>query len=130
MFRLFLSLPILLAGCLKDETISGFVDQTTSYQLTELSGEPFLAKAEISFPEQGTMTGKAPCNSFSARQSAPYPWFELGPVAATLSVCPEMEKEEEFFGVLGRMTLIEALGDTIILRNDAGEEMVFRTSQE
>jgi heat shock protein HslJ len=126
MFRFFLSLPILLAACLKDETISGYVDQTATFQLVEINGAKFTATATLSFPEQGRISGQAPCNSYNATQTAPYPWFELGPIRATLSTCPEMAEENEFFETLTRMTLIETLADVVILRNDEAEEMLFR----
>jgi heat shock protein HslJ len=118
MFRFFLTIPILLAACLKDETISGYVDQTASFQLVEINGTPFTATATLSFPKQGQISGKAPCNTS--------PWFEIGPIAATRATCPEITQETEFFAALARMTLIETLADVVILRNDENEEMLFR----
>ena len=130
MLRLFLSLPILLASCQKDETISGYVAHEAEFYLTEISGVRFVAKASIRFPEQGSVTGKAPCNSYAAPQSAPLPWFELGPIRSTRSACPDLALETEFFDHLSRMTLAETLGHVVILRNDAGEEMVFEADQD
>lgn len=130
MLRLFLTLPIFLAGCLKDETISGFVDPKATYQLTEINGAAFTARAEISFPAKGSVLGKAPCNSFSAEQTAPYPWFEIGSMTVTRAACAQMEAEAEFFKAFGSMSLIEASGNVVILRNDDGDEMVFKTTQE
>ncbi|MGR3291722.1 MAG: META domain-containing protein, partial [Paracoccaceae bacterium] len=76
--------------------------------------------------EQGRIAGKGPCNSYSASQNAPYPWLELGLIAATRAACPDLAAEREFFQALGGMTQIEVLGDLLILRNDAGDEMIFR----
>ena len=130
MFRLFLSLPIILNTCLKDETISGYTDTSTEFQLTQISGQPFTATATISFPKKGTVVGKGPCNSYSATQSAPLPWFEIGPIASTRRMCPEMKAETEFFAALSAMTQIEVSGPVLILRNDTGSEMVFRSDQD
>jgi len=130
MLRLFLSLPILLSSCQKDETISGYVDPDVEYFLTEISGDPFVAIATIKFPKQGSITGQAPCNSYAASQSAPLPWFNIGPIRSTRSACSDMAQEGEFFDSLSRMTLIETLGYLVILRNDAGEEMVFSASHD
>ncbi len=126
MFRFFLTIPILLAACLKDETISGYVDQTATFQLVEINGTPFTATTTLSFPKQGQINGQAPCNTYTASQTAPYPWFEIGPIAATRATCTEIAQEAEFFAALARMTLIEALADVVILRNDDDEEMLFR----
>jgi len=127
MLRLFLSLPILLAACLKDETVSGYTDADAVYFLETLDGSDFVATASISFPEAGSVRGRAPCNSYSASQSAPYPWLDLGPIAATRAACPELAAETVFFKALAGMSQIEAFGDLVILRNDAGQEMIFRS---
>ena len=129
MLRFFLFIPILLAGCLKDETVSGYADPGASYQLVEMDGAAFNARATISFPEQGSITGKGPCNSYGASQSVPYPWFEIGPIRATRAACSDLTLEIEFFTALSGMSQIEAFGDTVILREDDGREMIFRTSQ-
>lgn len=131
MYRLILILPILLAACQKDETISGFVDPQKTFKLEQINGKAFSANADISFPAQGTITGASPCNSYSAAQTAPYPWFEIGSMTVTRAICPESGKEEQdFFQALGEMTLIEAVGDVLILQNDSGGEMVFKAVQE
>lgn len=126
MFRYFLTIPILLVAYLKDETISGYVDQSASFQLVEINGTPFTTIATLSFPEQGQISGQTPCNSYTATQTAPYPWFEIGPIAATRTTCQDFGQETEYFETLARMTLIEALADVVILRNDENEEMLFR----
>ncbi|SPF78600.1 hypothetical protein ALP8811_02529 [Aliiroseovarius pelagivivens] len=112
------------SGC-KDETISGYANTNTSWKLVELDGASFPAKATISFPEKGRIAGQAPCNSYSGTQSAPYPWFETGPIAATKRACPDLTAEAEFFEALGQMRLAEVSGDTLILSNEDGREMVF-----
>ena len=127
MLRLFLTLPILLTACLKDETVSGYANPEAVFHLQELDGAAFSARATISFPEAGNIRGQAPCNSYTANQSAPYPWLQLGPIAATRATCSEQQLETLFFKALAEMTLIEVLGETVILRNDADREMVFRT---
>ncbi len=129
MFRLFLSIPILLAACLKDETVSGYADPGATYQLVEMDGAAFDARATISFPEQGSVTGKGPCNSYGASQSAPYPWLEIGAIRATRAACSDLALENQFFAALSGMSQIETFGDTVILRDDDGREMIFRTSQ-
>lgn len=128
--RIFLALliPLALIGCKSDETISGYADTGAVWTLTELDGKPFAAKATISFPAEGKVTGKAPCNTYASSQTKPMPWFELGPVMSTKMACPDLAAEQQFFSGLGAMTLAEVQGNTLILSNDAGREMVFRTT--
>ena len=110
----------------KDETISGYATPGVTWTLTELGGAPFPARATLTFPEQGQIAGKAPCNSYSATQSAPYPWFEVGPVAATKRACPDLPAEAAFFDALARVTLAEVAGEVLILSTEDGFEMVFQ----
>ncbi|WP_432448796.1 META domain-containing protein [Aliiroseovarius marinus] len=115
----------LLSAC-KDETISGYADPEAVWELTELNGSSFDARATIRFPEQGKITGQAPCNRYFSAQKAPYPWFETGPIAATKMACADLEAETQFFAALEKMSQSEALGSTLILSNEKGDEMVFK----
>ena len=117
---------LLLLGACADETISGYAAPEATYALETLGGDPFPARATIAFPEEGTAQGEAPCNAWSATQSAPYPWFALGPIAATRRACPDLAAEQTFLTTLAAMTLAEAQGPVLILSSDEGLEMVFR----
>ncbi|MEL6551099.1 MAG: META domain-containing protein [Pseudomonadota bacterium] len=122
-----LTLPI-LAACGPDETISGFLDPSETWQLAELDGAPWAAEATLSFPEAGRVTGRGPCNAFNATQSAPYPWIEIGPLAATRRACPELAAETRFFEALSAMAIAEVSGDVLLLSGEDGREMVFRAA--
>lgn len=115
-----------LPTCGGDETISGYADPDAVYALTEIDGTPFAARATIRFSEQGRVAGEAPCNQYSAEQTAPYPWFTLGPIAATRRACPEADAEARFLAALEAMTLAEVQGPVLILSTETGREMVFR----
>jgi len=112
----------------KDETISGYATPGVTWTLSELSGTPYPARATLTFPEEGRIAGKAPCNDYSATQNAPYPWFEAGPVAATKRACPDLPAETAFFDALARVTLAEVAGEVLILSTEDGFEMVFRAT--
>ncbi|MBV0913197.1 META domain-containing protein [Anianabacter salinae] len=129
MLALFLTLPIVVAGYLADETVSGFAGGQT-YALTELDGAPFPARATLGFPSEGRVAGEAPCNAYSAPQTVPYPWIRIGPIVATRRACPDLQAEAAFLGALPHMTLVEVLGGTLVLRNDAGREMVFQALRD
>lgn len=123
-----LLIPLALIGCKSDETISGYADAGAVWTLTELDGKPFSASATISFPTKGKVNGKAPCNTYASNQTKPMPWFEMGPVMSTKMACPELAAEQQFFNSLNAMTLAEVQGNILILSNDAGREMVFKTT--
>ncbi len=115
-----------LAACQGDETISGYALSDAEWMLVDMGGTPFAARATITFPQQGKIVGQAPCNRYVADQTAPYPWFEAGPIGATKMACPDQAAEVDFFAGLMRVTLAEVSGDTLILSTEGGFEMLFR----
>lgn len=121
-FILLLGLPF----CQPDETISGFSSPDVDWKLESLNGKTFDATATLSFPEEGKVTGKAPCNSYFATQTAPYPWFQVENIGATRMTCADLELESEFLTALETMTISEVSGNILILTNEDSGEMVFR----
>jgi heat shock protein HslJ len=117
----------IVAGCQGDETISAYGAADKTWQLTELGNAPFNPQATLSFPAPGQISGQGPCNSFTASQDVPYPWFRAGPIASTRMACPDMAAETAFFTALSEATLSEDLGNTLILSNDDGVLLVFRS---
>ena len=119
-------IPALLAlvAC-ADETSSGYSTPGAEYHLREINGTEFVATATITFPEKGQISGQAPCNSWSADQPAPYPWFTPGPIAATEIACNNLDQEIRFFETLSTMNLIEFSGPILLLSGDSGEKMLF-----
>ena len=124
MYKLALALPFAAFSC-ADETISGYADRSAVYQLSDIGGVPYKARATITFPEEGRATGEGPCNAWNAMQSAPYPWIDLGPIAATKRACPELGQEAVFFEALAKATLAEIQGNILILTDEDGREMTF-----
>lgn len=112
--RRVIALSLALIGC-TDETVSGYADRSAVYVLTDIDGVPFEARATITFPEPGQASGQGPCNAWSASQSAPYPWIELGPIAATKRACADLAEEQRFFDALQSATLAEINGRVLIL---------------
>lgn len=116
---------VLLAAC-GDETVTAYADNH-SYQLMSINGDPFDAMATLDISLAGKVSGSGPCNRYDASQSAPYPWFDLGPIASTKRACDELSEEVRFFGYLETMTLVEVAGRILILSNENKDEMVFQT---
>ena len=119
---------MVLPHCGPDETISGYAGTRAIYVLEEIDGGSFGARATLSFPEKGRISGETPCNRYTGVQTAPYPWFGVERLAVTGADCPELADEVAFLEALGEMTLAEVLGEVLILSNDAGGEMVFRVA--
>lgn len=124
-------LPILislsaLSGCFQDETVSAYGAANKIWTLAELDGAPFDARASLTFPEPGKIAGKAPCNSYSGVLDAPYPWFDAQQLVVTRMACPDLKAETAFFAALSGASQSEVAGDTLILRNESGQEMLFK----
>ncbi len=122
---LFLIALLGLDMCTKDETVAGYGGAAQVWHLMELDGARFGATATLGFPAPGQIAGEAPCNRYSGVMTTPYPWFDAGQVISTRRACPAQADEAAFFKALGTMTEAEVAGDTLILRNAAGREMVF-----
>jgi len=118
-----------LLGYCKDETVSGHGGQDRTWVLRSLDGAPFAARATLTFPEEGEIAGQAPCNRYSGQQTVPYPWFSAETIISSRRACPDLDAETRYLRALGQMTLAEIAGDTLILSNDAGREMVFRAGE-
>ncbi|MBL4811532.1 MAG: META domain-containing protein [Rhodobacteraceae bacterium] len=114
-----------LGGCAPDETVSGYIDPDTTWQLIEYGGVAYDLPATISFPHEGEVTGAGPCNRFNAVQNAPYPWVEIRQLASTRRACPDLAAEQVYFEALERMTLVEATGGVLILSDEDHLLMVF-----
>lgn len=116
-----------LSACQTDETVTAYGGANKLWVLQALDGQPFATPANLRFPDTGQIAGQGPCNAFSASQTAPYPWFGTGPLAATKRACPDLSAESAYFTALQEMTQVEILEDTMILSNDAGREMLFKS---
>lgn len=115
-----------LLACGPDETISGYADENATYVLTSINDTAFSARATIGFPTEGKVRGAGPCNIFNAAQTAPYPWFAIGPIASTRRACPDLDLEQVLFMTLGQMRFAEVVGDVLILSGDEDALMVFQ----
>lgn len=126
-FSLLIVFLFLIAACRQDESVRAYGAADKEWQLIELDGKPFDAKATLTFPEVGRIAGQAPCNRYAGSMTVPYPWFKAGPIAATKRACPDLASETAFFSALDAATLSEVLNDTLILSNTDGLSMVFKS---
>ena len=124
---LILSLLSFIPACQADETLRAYGAADKVWVLSEINDAPFTANATLTFPDAETIAGSAPCNRYTAGMTVPYPWFEVGPIAATKRGCPELSQEALFFQTLTEMSLSEVLGDILILSTPEGQKMIFRS---
>jgi len=118
-----------ILGYCKDETVSGHGGHDKTWVLRSLDGATFPARATLTFPEEGEIAGEAPCNRYSGQQTVPYPWFSAERILSTKRACPDLDAEIRYLHALEDMSLAEIAGNTLILSNDAGREMVFRAEK-
>jgi heat shock protein HslJ len=120
-----LAFASIIPACQADETLRAYGAADKVWTLTEIDGQAFSARAILMFSEEGTISGHAPCNGYSANMSVPYPWFETGPIRSTKMACPDLAAEGQFYESLKAMTLSEVLDNVLILSTPEGREMIF-----
>ena len=128
--RTLLILPFLaLLQCSSDETVAAYGAAGVTWELKSIDDARAPQPITLTFPETGKIAGQAPCNAYRAALDAPYPWFELKAFGADTAECPYLLEEGTYFAALLSMTQSEVSGRTLILRNDAGNEMVFTAAE-
>ncbi len=117
-----------LAACAPlDETLTAYAQGETVFRLSAINEMPVKNHTTMDIGTAGQISGTGPCNRYSATQTVPYPWFNLGPIAATKIACENLAEEQLFFAMLSDMSLVEILGGTLILSNTDGDQMVFQS---
>lgn len=119
MFRKLVVL-ILLVGCADADT-------GALWTLQEINGRAVDVPITIDVAD-GSISGKGPCNAYSARQPLPLPWFEVGPIVATKAACEHLGLEQDYFATLSLVRLAE-FGNTVLVLSDAGNTTLLRYSK-
>lgn len=122
MKRLLVCLLLALPAC-ADETLVKY-GGAGKWRVTELNGQSYAARAVLVLEAGGKLYGQAACNRFFGQQTAPYPWFETGPIGTTRMACPELDQEQMFLNALSRANQAEVSGDTLVLSNGDDVEIV------
>ncbi len=115
-----------IGGCAKDETVAAYGGADKVWRVVEIDGVPFGENATLTFPASGQIAGDGPCNGYSAEMTAPYPWFDAGPILATKKLCPDAASETLYFEALENVSLSEVLRDTMILSTPEGRSIIFK----
>ena len=123
-----LALSVMVSACQADDTGTQELAADQVWALKSLNGQAFSARATLKLQPNGTVTGHAACNRFSTRNTVPYPGFTLLPMRVTRMACPDLAAETTYLQALGRMSRSDIQNDVLVLRNGAGEELVFTAS--
>lgn len=103
------------------QTITGI-----DWQLLAIDGVVTDAPATLRLEADGTLAGAAPCNRWSAMNTATLPALTLGPIRATRMACDRLDDEQVFFEALSAMTAMAPDGDrNLILTGPDGRSMEF-----
>ena len=106
-------------------SLGGEFDTEILWTLQSIDGEAFDERATLYFPAPAQIAGATPCNSYFGVQTTPAPGFNASGVGVTQRLCPAFGKEAEFLTALRAMTSSEFRGNTLILRDNTGREMIF-----
>lgn len=117
----------LVLSCGPDEAPSASPSPDAVYRLVSIDGTAVPYRATLQFAQTGEISGQAPCNRYSAAQSATLPAIRIEAIAATRMACPDLPAETQFFDALQSVTLAEVSGQTLVLSGPVGPVMVFQT---
>lgn len=117
----------LLACSPLPDTVGEAAPTGTLWRLVSINDAPAGFSATLRFQPNGRVTGAGPCNGFTAQQTAPLPWVEIVDFVATRRGCDAQISENAFFLALQQMAFAEAAGDSLLLTNDAGQSLFFRS---
>ena len=121
-------IAIWLVGCDTpvSETAAGASPPGAIWLLQSINQKPVEARTTLRFLANGSIAGDAPCNSYSASQKVPLPWFEAGPITVTKRTCEHQAEENRYIQSLDEMIFAEITGNTMLLTGENGEELLYR----
>ncbi|MGL4238772.1 META domain-containing protein [Tabrizicola sp.] len=105
------------------QTITG-----KDWELLAIDGVFFDAQATMRIEPDGSITGKAPCNSWGTGNAAELPELAIKGIRATRRACDKLAEEQAFFDALALMTSAKMDGSrNLILTGPDGRTMEFVT---
>lgn len=103
----------------------------TDWQLLAIDGVvlDMTVSASLRIDENGSIGGKAPCNSWSTQNGADLPTLSLKGIRATRMACDKLAEEKSFFDALSVMNALAMAGDNLVLTGPEGRSMEFVTDR-
>ena len=124
-----LAFAALIACSPLPDTVGEAAPTGTVWRLEAFNDAPADFGATLRFLPNDKISGAGPCNGFTARQAAPLPWIEIVDLVSTERACPEQVAEDAFFLALQSMRFAEVAGDTMLLTDDGGRSLFFRSTR-
>ncbi|PYG29086.1 heat shock protein HslJ [Pelagimonas varians] len=118
---------LLASGCVSLENVNFYGGVGKVWTLSSIDGAPAPAGTDLRIGHLGALSGHSGCNTWQAKDTSVYPWFEVETISTTLTACPEQAAEQEFYEALKAMTIAEVVGETLILSTIEGREMLFKS---
>lgn len=125
----FATILLLASGCVSMENVNFYGGVGATWNLSSIDGEPVAAGTDMRIGYLGALSGNAGCNTWQAKDTSVYPWFNVETISSTFKACPGQEAEQAFFEALKDMTIAEVLGETLVLSTVEGREMLFRSAE-
>ncbi len=121
MRRLLVLALTLLPTTLPAQNLTGI-----DWQLLAIDGAMTDTTATLQIGADGSLAGAAPCNRWSAMNSATLPALQLGGIRATRMACDKLADEQAFFDAMSAMTAMALDGDrNLVLTGPDGRSMEF-----
>lgn len=122
-----LVLLLTLGASVEDETVAAYAPEGVVYHLETINGVTPAYDASLDVGTPGRVFGVGPCGPFRATQTLPYPWFDIDEIDPGPAPCTARAAETALLAHLRAASLVEVLGDTLILSDVDGFEMVFQS---
>ena len=105
----------------------------TEWHLVQLRGQDIAFSSDkftLKFAEDGSLAGIGACNRFTAPYSVTEKrGIEIGTIASTRRLCPDIEAEQTLFKELDDATFYEIDGPMLLLLNDGEIRAIFQSKE-
>lgn len=124
-----LLLATTLLGCMAKDVPYVEGSENKTWRLKELNHTKLRQRITLTLNEDGSVSGKAPCNSYRSKHQATYPKFKLSAISSTRMMCDAIAIETTYLATLKQMTEIEVNGNKMTLRGPNGGQLDFSATR-
>ncbi|MGL6210849.1 MAG: META domain-containing protein [Paracoccaceae bacterium] len=83
--------------------------------LETVDGAAVTYEARLNLAEPGRAAGRAPCNAYFSALTGDMPALSFGPIGATRMMCPDIDAETAYFGLLEQVQAATLADDLLTL---------------
>lgn len=110
------------------KTITGTMWSLLS--IGEMNIEAGEKKVHLMFMDEGQLNGFSGCNRYFSGYSIKNQQINIGPIAGTMAMCPDMEIESKFLDGLTKTATYLQVENKLYFYGDKGETVTFTASKE